>query len=283
MDQYKIITMNTAGPSGVGYTSRRKQIIENVVVNEKPDFLLVQEFKWTKFWPGGYWDDFNFFGHEEAKLIYDVNKFEVTPLNGTELRTIIDNKFPTYFNPLPRMCICRVESKGVPHVKFVCASWHGMYRGYTLATRTEKFQNLLNFLKIISDNERLPLLICGDFNLNIDIAKQNMLSCFQVCDYNPLGHRDGRVVDYFIVKNFEIKDVHPIDVTKYQVEEPYQVLDHDPISCIIDTSSTVIGSAPAFQPQPFMVSMLPQPIPVISEPTGLPTQKQYCTKSYNLY
>lgn len=264
--------MNTAGPSGPGHALKRKQIIDNVITKENSDLILVQEFRWTKVWPGDHFEPYVFFGHEEAKIFFNVNKFEATLVDGSRLRQILEdpsNNFPSDFTPLPRMCICRVKPKGVPLVEFICVSWHGRYK---TKARIIEFQHLLRFLKLFCMKEGLPLLLGGDFNLNINDIQQYIVPPFKVHDYNPLDRRIGNIIDFYITRELEIGPPYPVDI-KTIIPDAYNVLDHDPISCILTLPvlhQPLITLIPSTQAalsamQPVQSQMLPWPTVLMSQ------------------
>lgn len=242
---FNLLIMNVAGPSdGEGSADRRKQTIHDVIEIEHPNLILFQEFGW-KGVSGKTWskfpihDNYQLSGNTEASLLYDTNVFLISELPATTLQSVLDEmkrkdgKVPTDFTPLPRMCARIVESKGAPIKKFICVSWHGRYSKRSVSYLIQEFKNTMEFFKglLLKLKENLPVVIGGDFNINIEKIREFVMSPFRIYEYSPTKRRTGNIIDFFITTTDQIlKDVKVLDISEIsEAKDPQKVLDHDPV------------------------------------------------------
>ncbi|KAJ8314924.1 hypothetical protein KUTeg_007074 [Tegillarca granosa] len=246
----KIMTMNVGcvGAQRVkGSAKKRKDMIDKVVKIEKPHLVLFQEFEWKKLWLGDHWENYELCENEkkDANILYDKHKIVVKPVSEKLLRSILDEHFSTDFTPMPKLCIRVVKSIGYPTVKFIAVSWHGEYKT-SENKRLETFQQLLRFLELVSNKKKkLPLLIGGDFNINIDRIQECVIHPFKLHDYIPTARRESNIIDFFITKNITVENVQTVNLNNYaEEEEPYNLLDHDPKVCIYNPCKIFIYDIP---------------------------------------
>ncbi|XP_069124609.1 uncharacterized protein [Argopecten irradians] len=255
----KVITMNVSGGKGNGDDSnvdehvplRRRQHIAYVIRENKPDILLVQEFRWKGI-KGKTWKDtplpdrYVYTGNNEASIIYDSERFDLKELAQTKLQRPLDElkrkgKVSQGFTPLPRSTIRLLEQNGSTFLetfKILVVSWHGVHR----ASDTEKkiqFQYLQVYLKELSEREEAAVLLGGDFNINIDLIRGFVSEDFSLSEYEPSERRKGKVIDYFIVSpELFFENVKYIKLKNVQNRE----LDHDPVWATVVKKESVDGS-----------------------------------------
>lgn len=247
-DPIKIVLWNVGGPSaGTGTASKRKRVIIKFLESIKCYLFLFQEFLWSKIESHRTWksapitDRYEYIGHKEAGILYDIDKLEVINLTEErQIRTKLDEmirkkKLPQGFTPLGRMFISEIKTKGVPKTHFLCVSWHGSHNSRKRADLLEEFKNLLVFIKEIGEHYDLPLLIGGDFNLQYkDIPKEfkNPGSGLIAKVYAPLERRRDRLIDFYIVSStLSLSEIDPVDLENVEVEgeDAQEIFDHDPV------------------------------------------------------
>ena len=240
-----IIMIMNAGGAGTSKAVDRRKCIAHTVNTLKPKILLFQEFTWKGI-AGKIWESsplpshYQYFGHSDASVLYDVRDIIAEELKSTDVRRILEHlqrtsnnafnsPFPMDFDPLPRMCACLVSTIGVPFWEFICVSWHGPWARCSLGRRKTYFQYLLEFLKNIMVKFKRPLLVGGDFNIDFPDIIALIKHPFKKYEYTPSKRRQDLVKDYFITSfDMDLNKIGFVDISGYE-----SCLDHDPVtSCL---------------------------------------------------
>ncbi|XP_046547143.1 uncharacterized protein LOC124257146 isoform X5 [Haliotis rubra] len=221
--KYVIFDMNANGDSKAGMREKRKHHIANVLKSESPLVVFLQEFLWkgihSKPWEEfGIPDHFQYEGHNEAGFIFDTR--EITYLridNKTSVRNMYDTMVKEsdmgsdYFE-LPRLCVYKIESKGAPNFEILCASWHGPYK-VSMEKKQKALDTLVKFLlKLKVEEENIPLLLGGDFNMSASAVKNRLPSN----DSLMLNTPGDSSIDMFIVSSdiMQLFSVSKVDTMK---------------------------------------------------------------------
>ena len=235
---------------------RRRHIIYNVINKYTPTMILFQDFDLpdinSKFWtkaplPDGYL----YIGNETASIMYDQSSITAQDIPITEFQNTLEglhrhpnNKLkqtvPSDFDPLPRMCT-RVVTINQEKLQFICVSWNGKFdKGHGIRMKhTQKlqyFEFLMEFLRIVKEKVKLPILIAGNFNVDMYSIEHLVKPPFHLCIYDASMRRTvPGIVDYFIVTDeLSLNDITWVslreDTTAYQ---PNGVMDHDPVRALL--------------------------------------------------
>ena len=148
--------------------------------------------------------------------------------SNNQLRTI----FPLEFNPIARMAIRKVKTLA-SSFEFLCVSWHGPWKKPLLEKR-QYFQYFMEFLRVIKEKHARPMLIGGDFNIDLTEIKAYVVSPFEIHRYKPSRRREKKgVIDFFISTeaiDLQADSMRCIDMNEDTEEvNPTGVFDHDPI------------------------------------------------------
>ncbi|KAK3599314.1 hypothetical protein CHS0354_028680 [Potamilus streckersoni] len=252
----KVLIMNASGPSqGDEPSTRRKQAIQNVINKHNPDLVLLQEFSWKGI-HGKIWlahpvpEHYQLTGNTDASILYNINELIVEENPTGKLQRILEelqrptSKHPTpvplKFAPIPRMSLRMVKTKGVPVIEFICISWHGRHKGIDDLEKVIEFRHLMIFVKDIrTKNKNLPILLAGDFNVDMELISHEVEDPFKLHEYKASKRRKKKgVIDYFIATTeLCLKDIKPVDLKKDSIaDKPEDVLDHDPIIAMLEPS-----------------------------------------------
>ncbi|KAK3599313.1 hypothetical protein CHS0354_028679 [Potamilus streckersoni] len=248
----KILIMNASGPNqGEGTATRRKQAIQSVITRHNPDLVLFQEFSWRGI-HGKTWsadpvpEHFQLTLNNDASILYNINELTVEEKPIRELQRILQElqrptskhstPIPLDFAPIPRMSLRMVKTKGVPVMEFICISWHGKHAGMSSDTKVTEFTYLMIFLNEIYLKCHLPILIAGDFNVEVKLICLEVKDPFKLHEYKASERRKKKgVIDYFIATTeLYLSDIEPVDLKKdSKADKPEEVLDHDPIIALL--------------------------------------------------
>ena len=244
-----VLIMNANGNNDkVGTpTDRRKQAISNIINKHKPHVVLFQEFSW-KGVNGKTWvkfplpENYDFKGHYDASLLIDRTAVVVQDIPARSVDTILSElqrtsnnrlfrPFPMEFDPIPRLCMTRLMAKTNPGLDIICISWHGR-SSIPLLKKIEFMEYLLEFLRHLKERFRLPVLVAGDFNVDMFTIEHLVKSPFKLCKYDASVRRTAKgIIDFFIVT----EELDLASITWLNLEEetsalkPNGVLDHDPV------------------------------------------------------
>lgn len=255
LDNLKILIMNANGKNGSGGSpaERRKKAIHEVVRKQMPNIVLFQEFSWVGI-TGKTWskypfpEQFVYKGHHDASIMYDDTCMSVQNFPAADIDRILSGlqsnannrlqrPFPMDFNPVARMCMTKITSLTKPGLDFICISWHGKSNEVgggkmEKSKKIEYFQYWMEFLGIIREKYKLPILAAGDYNVDMYSIKNCVRHPFRLCLYEASMRRTERgIVDFCIVTDdIEFSDISWVNLeTDTSVFSPYCILDHDPI------------------------------------------------------
>ncbi|XP_046559989.1 uncharacterized protein LOC124269001 [Haliotis rubra] len=218
--EYVILDMNANGDSKAGMREKRKHHIADVLMSKSPLVVCLQEFVWVGIHSRGWKefdvpDHFQYEGHKEAGFIFDAREITYSRIdNKTSVRNMYDNMVKRsdmvsdYFE-LPRLCVFKIQSKGAPHFEILCASWHGPHR-VSMEKKKKALDTLVKFLlKLKVEEENIPLLLGGDFNMPASAVERRLPSNGSLMLNTP----DDSSIDMFIVSSdivqiFSISKVH---------------------------------------------------------------------------
>ena len=253
---FKIIIMNTHGPhvKHPGKQERKRQAIQSVVLSYTPTILLFQEFQ-SKGIGGTIWENYpipewyHYSGHKEASMLYDTHFVCVKENLDTTIRRLLEGLagFPSDFDPLPRMSSRLVRLHSDRSFSFICISWHGPHNGLDHEKKKEYFKHLLKLLRKLHEEKNLPILIGGDFNIEMRSIENFVSKPFQIKEYQASGRRINKgVIDFFIATvELHLSDTKFIDLqdlplvesnnesTDLQTLHLNDTLDHDPVYTLL--------------------------------------------------
>lgn len=245
-----LVISNVGGPNaGQGTANKRKKAIAGILKTVHPNVVLFQEFPWTGIRRHSTWkninipDKYEYFGHQEASILYDKNELIVKKPNLTKIVRLHEEmtrkrKLTMGFSPLGRMCILEIETKGVPIAHFLCISWHGSHNSKKETEIINELKNLLVFIEEIGSQMKLPFIIAGDFNLSYEKACAEISQhTVAIYEYTPMKRREGRLIDFYIASNtLTLADIAAVDwETVEDGEGTTEIFDHDPVVATLMT------------------------------------------------
>lgn len=239
-----LVISNVGGPNaGQGTANKRKKAIAGILKTVHPNVVLFQEFPWTGIRRHSTWKNINipakyeYFGHQEASILYDKNELVVKKPNLTRFVRLHEEmtrkgKLTMGFSPLGRMCILEIKTKGVPLAHFLSISWHGSHNSKKETEIVNELRNLLVFINEIGNQMKLPFIIAGDFNLSYEKASAEINQhTVAIYEYTPLKRREGRLIDFYIASNtLPLAAITAVDwETVESGEGATEIFDHDPV------------------------------------------------------
>lgn len=181
----KTLVMNVSGnnhkPKGVELKPGEKQryVAVNIIKSYRPDLVLVQEGQkilYNKVCKecneGG--TRYDYVKNDETGILYNVVDWTIEEPKA-DLEKLYDEL--VYKNIISRESELKarfhaliLKSKG-PDGKFLCVTYHGHYTGKTEDKKLEILKDfLILLLNYLQRNPDLPLIIGGDFNVELDKA-----------------------------------------------------------------------------------------------------------------
>lgn len=248
---------------------KRKKAFAGLLKSEEPDIVLVQELTWSDkrddennwvIWMGidtpKQYEHVRYNEYTQASVVFDKNKFTVKVPQGKEITNFIkkmrdEGKIPG-IPPQERMCIVEIKSKSNPNAHFLCISWHGYYNNKRSdEEKEEDLSNLFIFIQEISKQMKLPFIIGGEFNLNDKKLRdrfENTDGIMFLYDYEPLEHRKGKVIDFYVTsKHLPLDDVAAIDWKSVKDgKAATKMFNHNPVIAILPTKRGLKTSATKF-------------------------------------
>lgn len=256
-----LIICNTGKPNkSEGQPENRRIAITGLLIKEKPDIVLFQEFPWVGIRGLKKLEEFplhyEYIGHNHASILYDRNEVNVEQMSYRTMINLLDEmkrlqKIPDEFNPIARMSMHEIESIKCGKAHFICVSWHGQHKEKT-ENRVVTLKNLLNFIAAIGTKKEMSFIIAGDFNLQYEIAKEEIdkHGGIRIHEFTPLPRRAQNNVDYYITSsNITLSKIAPIAwETLKNGKDAEQLFDHDPIGAVLSLQNlTVEGKQPSQQ------------------------------------
>nr|XP_022305295.1 probable inactive protein kinase DDB_G0270444 [Crassostrea virginica]XP_022305296.1 probable inactive protein kinase DDB_G0270444 [Crassostrea virginica] len=232
------ITIITAN---IGYANRnntnavkRNSAIASLLQNKNPAIIFVQESDFKTFNNSEYWnvkipDKYKAKIQKEVKFIYNSEETELTDVDVGEILTVNDQLQRRYKTSNLKAFMVKAEPVDKSKPKFLCVSWHGQHR-----TNDETKQNdltlLINIVTMVSEKEKLPVIIGGDFNVPfsaIEYVLEDTDPSYVVYNYKPSRRRCfKKTIDFFVSSStLTLKGIAPVDWG----EDANKLLDHDPI------------------------------------------------------
>lgn len=160
----------------------RKEARQKVIKDENPDLILIQEsdivMRNICIWDFGY-RNYQATGGKDAGIIYDTTIFIKLEDPTFRLRQIYELKFGIDFEILPRMCAVILQGKNPNAQAFLCVSWHGPYKKSVDEKKKKLFQNLCKLIKTYLDEKKIPVILGGDFNLNLSEITPSKPLCYK--------------------------------------------------------------------------------------------------------
>jgi hypothetical protein len=101
------------------------------------------------------------------------------------------------FAPFSRMCLRNIKTKGVPIVEFTCISWHGKHK-MSLEGKKQEFESMLKYISEIWRETSLPVILAGDFNLEIKDIETLVSPPLVLHKYTPTERRKLNTIDFYI-------------------------------------------------------------------------------------
>lgn len=259
----KFMIMNTGGKNtGEKPADRRKQAVFDVIADTKAALVLLQEFSWTgirsRGWTDFIWpDNLEYVGHKHASIIFDINEVLIEQVSQNTLDGVLRElvrlgRIQQGFAPIPRLCVRKVKTKGVPNVKFLCISWHGRHNKVKYDDLKDEFRYLMEFIVKLSESEKLPLVIAGDFNVKLKDVQQFVPSSLVLYNYSPTKRREESVIDFYICSSsFILKNIRALKLeSKTGVDDVLSLFDHDPVEASLTTLSSLSKPKAKTKPKP---------------------------------
>ncbi|KAL4239427.1 hypothetical protein ACF0H5_000242 [Mactra antiquata] len=260
-----VLVMNANGKGDERGTvrDRRRQKIQSIVDENKPHLVFFQEFVLTDI-GNKKWHDYRlpiqytYIGHEESSVMYDSRRLtEVDPHRAKELDTTVRNlqsnqnnrlqtPFPIDFDPISRMCARVLSTATRPSLELICISWHGPSNGtgggrMGNSDKVTYFQHLMEFFRNIREKFKLPILVAGDFNVDMNQIEQFIKNPFKLCKYEGSERRKRLgIIDFCIfTDDLEMGQTDWINLNANPaLGEPNRIFDHDPITTSVTFSVT---------------------------------------------
>ena len=249
----KFMIMNTGGENvnvGEHPTEKRKQVIYDVVTNTDAALVLFQEFRWKGIRSRVVWRDcnwsrhFRYTGHKDASILYNINDVAVEECSQTLLKNTLDElirigDIHERFTPFPRMCLRTIKSKEVAIVEFICISWHGRHTGISLTKRKGEFKNMLIYISKLSEKLSLPVILAGDFNVEIEAIETIVRPPLVLYRYTPTERRRQHTIDFYICsESLTMTGINPLTLEhETDVTEVLSLFDHDPVVAFVSTNA----------------------------------------------
>jgi hypothetical protein len=226
-------------------STKRKRAIYDVVTNTCAALVLFQEFNWISIyspgwkhytWPG----HLQYTGHKEASILFDTNEVTVKEYRQQFLDDTLNRMkdIQQGFAPFSRMCLRNIKTKGVPIVEFTCISWHGKHK-MSLEGKKQEFESMLKYISEIWRETSLPVILAGDFNLEIKDIETLVSPPLVLHKYTPTERRKLNTIDFYISsKSLTMSDIKPLKLTsETNVTEVLSLLDHDPVVALMSTET----------------------------------------------
>ena len=261
--------------------NNRRKAINDVVTNTRAALVLFQEIRWksirSRGWKDHVWpENLHYTGHDEASILFDINEVTVGEysqifLEQTLSKLIRMNHIQQGFAPFSRMCLRKIKTKGVPIVTFICISWHGIHKT-GLEEKKKQFKSILTYISKLSEKQSLPVILAGDFNVEIKTIETLVSPPLVLHKYTPTERRETNTIDFYISsESLAMSDIKPLTLTSETgVTEVLSLFDHDPVVAMMstetenkDTAKTQSGSLPDLSAidDSLLVSNVPQRIP----------------------
>lgn len=241
----KIISMNTSGGSDCPRSlergtkqSRQRKAIHDIVVRNKPDIVVFQEFIWRNI-RGSTWgdnalpEDYIQFPHDDTRIVVNKNRVQnekVIP------ETVLQNLDP---NPIDKKIAKRHYTVRILKVDnnrdIICMSWHGPHK---VKSKREYFEKLMEFVANIQNEYNFPMIVAGDFNVDIYDVSDLIIPPFKIIDCDRPRERRiyKNIIDFIVATDTLVPYSRAswLDLNQTGAIEPERVLDHDPITASFD-------------------------------------------------
>ena len=155
--------------------------MNTIIQREQHDVILIQETSKQihNIYPKSYLAiEYNGTRNEQAGILYNIsNLMHATSVHpNQDLRTIRDimvgqNKQANAYKLCARMHAVVLEIKGT-NAKIFCVSYHVPYKKKDIQSRLSIVEALLKLLNEYQEKAPLPIILGGDFNVNIKINLQ---------------------------------------------------------------------------------------------------------------
>jgi len=238
-----------------GAPEKRRKAIQEVAIQENPHLILFQEFGWVGI-TGKTWeksrlpDKYQYTGNKHGSIMYDTNELIIKILTQTDLQKPLDElirkgKIQGNFTPIPRICIRKITTKGVPHMEFICVSWHGAH-SKKKEDKKKDFSDLQVYLIELSErNGNIQIIVGGDFNISISDIDDIVHDELKLHKYEPTSRRTGSIIDFYLTSaSVNLKNTSPLDLVKITSDaNPLNLFDHDPIVATLSKPSSASTTA----------------------------------------
>lgn len=234
--QLFLITANVNGKSDRKGTAQRR-ILAICGFISKYHIIFVQESQWNditrNIWKNNVPDNYKYVGNKQAGILFNENKLVYKKVNESKMRKILEemirkNILAADFTPLPRMTAVVLKTYGGC---FLCVSWHG-YHKCKAFKKIEDFENLQSYITELASRLGLPFIIGGDFNLSLNVAKDNLIdSNVKIYGYDPSHDRKGDTIDFFMSsEHILLEDIFTLEWTSLPGgADNKKIFDHVPV------------------------------------------------------
>lgn len=265
----KVLIMNSKGStiegfkvSGMEIPKKRNTVRQKVIKDKDPNLILIQEsdIVLSNICTQDFGcRDYQAIGGKDAGIVYDTTTFIQLEDPTNRLRQIYEFKFDRgeilSSEIMPRMCARIMQGKNPNAQKFLLVSWHGPHTGRSHQEKKKVYEDLLLLLKTYSHEKKIPIILGGDFNLDLREINQtlNLNSQDQDCHhqlkllpYVKLDHRPNKL-DYILTSQTIINEVcKPVDIFRVidylypevRISSLITSLDHDPITVNVNIPRT---------------------------------------------
>lgn len=231
----QIMTINVNGKGAKGNTEKRRELIANVIEENKPHIVMLQEFQATSL------PETNSYRllkeGNDAVIMYDQNQVSVSLLSWDYISDTYKDYVETLTEEIgvkKRITIVRVVPRNYEHHVFICISWHGPSASLDVDTKYSLAREFLDFVQKIVEKEGVPVVIGGDFN--VSLCSDDVKPPFVLPMYTPSTRREGLVIDFFIhSENIRLTEIGPIFIS----EENWDLLDHDPLIATLTMNKSI--------------------------------------------
>lgn len=227
---------------------KRKLAFSRLISSCLPHILFLQQFLWPFYYsylppgpdeveiPGQYY----YVGNKEAGILFDRYVVGFLLYNESWIKKLLKKMKEMEILPIEyklrieRMCMVYIQCKVFPFKRFICVSWHGPYNGMKKTDRIKELANLLIFLSNIGCQQKLPIIIGGNFNISITEASKILPNDLIIYEYEPLRRKQGEYKDFYIGSK-ELPLSNMTAVGWENRNDALDILNHDPVFAKLPT------------------------------------------------
>ena len=108
-----------------------------------------------------------------------------------------------------------------------------------LEERKEQFESMLKYISKVSEKLSLPVILAGDFNVEIKAIETLVSPPLVLHKYTPTERREPNTIDFYISsKSLAMSDIKSLTLkSETGVTEVLSLFDHDPVVSLMSTET----------------------------------------------